>query len=342
MTESQPISPAPGPGVECTVIVPSYSGVHRLPDLLDAFERQDFAGDWELLVVIDGRLDDTEQLLAEHADRLPLRWIVHEISQGISKAMNVGLREAQGRIVIRCDDDLTPQSDFISRHLSHHHGAASGIIGPTRDVFPNSRYASAYGRPANQRALRATYARESDQNWIAWAANNSAPRLDLLAVGGFDETLFYGEDSELGFRLHQRGLTILVDPQLETLHRGPAQNAEARIPRAFISGASAKAFSDRHPGVLRVDQHHGGSLLQRFWRTAVAALASMLTNRQRCRTLGRGVDRSIRFLPDAVSGKLLAFCVEAAGMAGRRFGRGDTTHFHAQKSSDVAAEKRLT
>lgn len=325
--------------IACTVVVPSYSGAHRLPELLEAFTAQVFEGTWELLVIVDGRMDDTEQLLGRYQQRLPIRWILHEESKGISRAMNAGILAARGRIVIRCDDDLTPKPDFLSVHMSHHRTHAVGVVGPTLDVFDDTSYARAYGIPANRRALSATYARDSEQNWIAWAANNSAPRADLLAVGGFDEDLYYGEDSELGFRLYERGLPISVDARLETPHRGPAKSAAARVPRAFISGSSTAAFRERHPGAIRVDIAQPVTIAQRLWNKSVAFLASRLRERERCAKLGRVVDCSLPFLPDRVNGKLLSFCVEAAGLAGRRYGQGNTAAFREQKSRDIASEK---
>ena len=49
--------------LDASVIVPSHRGAHRLPALLDALARQDHPGPWEVLVVLDGVLDDSPEVL---------------------------------------------------------------------------------------------------------------------------------------------------------------------------------------------------------------------------------------------------------------------------------------
>ena len=112
-------------------------------------------------------------------------------------ALNDGYAAARGRVLIRCDDDLTPGPDMIRRHLAHHAagGQEVGVMGPTEDIFPDSPYAMAYGRPATERSLRAAYARPADQRWVGWAAHNSVTRSAWDRAGGFDPRFVYGQDS---------------------------------------------------------------------------------------------------------------------------------------------------
>lgn len=323
--------------VDCTVVVPTHRGEHRLPELLDAFAHQNYPGAWEVLVVVDGRLDKSEQVLAQYADRVPLRVIVFEEPQGVTRAMNTGFAESHGRIVVRCDDDLTPTTDFIATHMSHHANGPTGVVGPTRDVFANSAYARAYGRPANERSLRAAYARGSEQNWLGWAANNSAPRTAIVKAEGFDPAFVYGQDSELGYRLHKQGLPIVVDQRLEVPHRGPSTSAGTRIPRAFVSGASKRLFYLKHPETLprRVAPE---SVAARVWQLMVRVLAATVTSREGFARVGRGVDVLLRILPVGVAGRVVALCVESAGRSGLRHGANDLSTYKKQKSSELRRE----
>lgn len=324
--------------IEATVVVPTHHGAHRLPQLLEALSRQTFDGAWELIVVIDGAVDNTEVVLDRFEEKLPLQRVRHKEARGVSAAMNAGLRASRGRIVIRCDDDLTPSPQFIERHLEHHLGPDVGVIGPTRDIFTDTAYARAYGRPANERSLAAAYARPEAQRWIGWAANNSAPRERLLGVGGFDETLPYGEDSELGYRLYQAGVRIVVDPNLETPHRGPATNTATRVPRAFISGASRRAFISRHPEALPADNGTPTTVAEIVWDAAIRATASGLRRPGQFRTAGALIDLLLPGVPRPIARKLVAWLVESAGLAGRRFGDTELHKYRSQKDDEVRRE----
>lgn len=313
------------PGPLATVIVPSYQGFRRLGPLLESLQSQDFTGSWECLLVLDGPSPETESLLHTWADRLPLRWLVQDRA-GVATALNRGYAEARGRILLRCDDDLTLPDHWLSGHLRWHDAASPGgygVISLTRDVFPDSAYARAYGRPANQRGLAASYQRPKDQLWIHWAACNSVSREAWAHGGGFDVDFGYGEDSELGWRLQQAGVTLVVDKELEVLHRGPAMQARDRVPRAFLAGASRQAFRTAHPEAAWGDAapETSGLRARDLWTVAVRSLARLLGSQSRCRRLGGWLDRIAPLTPTPILRRLIALGVEAAGVAGQRRGR---------------------
>lgn len=320
------------------MIIPTHRGEHRLPQLLDALSAQDYSGAWEVLVVVDGQLDDSEHILETYTNTLPLRVLVHKLPQGVTHAMNAGFENARGRIVIRCDDDLTPGPNFVSGHMVHHGSSQpTGVIGPTRDVFPNNAYAEAYGRSANRRSLAAAYARPENANWIGWAANNSAPRDLILRAGGFDPDFVYGQDSELGYRLHKLGLRIIVEPALEIEHRGPSTSTSTRVPRAFVSGASKRLFYLKHPEMQRRNAPPS-SCSAWVWQNAVNLLAVAVRSRDGFAQIGALLDKAIRVLPESVSSRLIALAVEAAGLSGTRNGADDLGVYKLQKTAELQRE----
>lgn len=325
--------------MHASVVVPTHRGAHRLPDLLDAMARQDFDGTWELIVVVDGVVDESLAILESYRDRLPLRTIVHETSQGVVAVLNDAFSQALGDVLIRCDDDLTPGPSFVSRHVSHHVDRTDvGVIGPTRDVFPETPYARAYGRPATERSLAAAYVRDEAQRWIGWAANNSIHRDAWARAGGFDPRFVYGQDSELGWRLvHIGGVTMVVDRELQVDHRGPSTTATTRIPRAFISGASKRLFYIAHPEEVPPTSSPAG-LKDRLWRALVFGLAAVVTTKAGFERLGRSLDRVLALTDGPVGARLTSLCVEAAGISGRRHGADDLTVYKSQKSAELARE----
>ena len=308
------------PPLALSVVVPTRGGADRLPVLLDALAAQDLDEPWEVVVVLDGDVDGSRAVIEHYADRVPLRIVGHATGAGVSAALAAGYDAADGEIVLRCDDDLTPRPGFLAGHLARHRarpeGAAPlGVISLTRDVFTDSAYAAAYGRPANERLLSEARARPVDERWRHWAACNSVPRTAYVAAGGFDPTMAYREDSELGLRLARSGVEIVIDPGLEIEHRGPAQDTAARAGRAFTSGASVVAFDERQPGT------HGGSATPAgAWGWAVALAAARIASREDALALGRRVDAMLPRLPEGARAKAVACAVEASAVAGRRVG----------------------
>jgi hypothetical protein len=229
---------------------------------------------------------------------------------------------------------------MVARHLAHHAGRDDlGVVGATRDVFPDSAYARAYGRPANERSLASAYARPADQRWVSWAAHNSLTRGTWDRSGGFDPQFVYGQDSELGYRLHRLGIEIVVDPNLEIEHRGPALDVATRAPRAFVSGASRRLADHVHPELVR-PQARATGWRARTWTVLVTALSRLVRRREGYAGLGRRVDALLPHVPPAVGGRLAAFLVEAAGASGARYGGLDLRIFKPQKAAELDREVR--
>ena len=310
------------PAAALSVVVPTRGGARRLPVLLEALAAQDVAEEWELVVVLDGLVDDTRAVLDTFASRLPMRVVELTASHGVGGALAAGYDAARGAIVMRCDDDLTPSPSLLRDHLARHRTRPAsapplGLVSMTRDLLDDTRYARAYGRPTNERLLGEAYARPASERWRHWAACNSVPRTAYVEAGGFDPTMTFREDSELGFRLARSGVDIVIDPDLEVEHRGAPRDTASRAARAFTSGASTAAFDERHPG------HHGAARADGAWERAVRLAAARVATRTDAEALGRVVDRLLGVLPGPVHPKLVAWAVEGAAEAGRRAGSAD-------------------
>ena len=310
------------PDPALSVVVPTRGGATRLPVLLDALATQQVDEPWEVLFVLDGDLDGSREVIEAYADRVPLRIVERTGGDGVSAALAAGYDAARGEIVLRCDDDLTPGSGFLAGHLARHRARPAGapplgVVSLTRDVFGDTPYATAYGRPANERLIAQAYARPPEQRWLHWAACNSVPKAAYEAVGGFDPTMTYREDSELGLRLARSGVEIVIDPALEIEHRGPAATVEARAARAFTSGASMRAFDVRHPHELARPVGVG------TWGSLVSAAARRIHTAEEAAQLGRRVDLALPRSPRLVQGKMVALAVEAAAEAGARLGEAE-------------------
>ncbi|MGW5238587.1 glycosyltransferase family 2 protein [Monashia sp. NPDC004114] len=323
-----------------SVIVPTYNGAHRLPALLDALVTQDLSETWEVVVALDGVHDETPELLDRYAARLSLRTVISVAPRGLSATLNAGYAAARGHVLIRCDDDLSPASDMVRRHVAWHESSTSpvGVIGLTRDLFDDTPYASSYGRPANERHLAAAYARDPDRRWMHWAAHNSITRESWERVGGFDTRFRYREDGDLGLRLHQSGVSIVIDPALEIGHRGPATSARTRASRAFVSGSSRRLFEAVHPESGSAKGSPDG-LQARAWSAATAVVGALVSTPAGFGRAGAVVDRLPRWVPSRTRGRLIALAVEAAGRAGYSHGLDDADEFRTQKRLEAATER---
>ncbi len=300
-----------------SVVVPSRGGAARLPVLLRALRAQDGV-DWEAVVVLDGDVDGSAQVVASHAGDLPVRVVAFPENRGRSAALNAGFEAARGEVLVRCDDDLVPGPDYLAAHAAAHAAGRVGAVGLYRNVYPETTYARVYGRAWDRRFREEAYTVAPDQTWRYWAGNVSVGRGDWERVGPYDEGFrAYGwEDVDWGYRLQQQGVPITLVPSLETEHRIAATTTAMRLQRAFYSGAARRRFEAKHG--LPVGPRRPAST----WERAVALLSAVLGER-RAGALGSAVDALARVVPRAVSARVVALAIDAAARAGHRRGTTD-------------------
>lgn len=111
------------PLMDITVVICTYNGAERIPDVLDALRTQTGLGgvEWEVLVIDNNSTDDTAEVverIRETWDAGPPLTCVTETRQGLAYARQRAVDEAGGTLVAFLDDDNVPEPDWVSAAVS--------------------------------------------------------------------------------------------------------------------------------------------------------------------------------------------------------------------------------
>ena len=101
-----------------TVFTPTYNRAYILGDLYHSLQRQTCM-DFEWLIVDDGSADDTKALVASwqgEENPFPIRYVYQE-NGGKCRAINRGLKEADGRLFFTVDSDDYLTDDAIEKAI---------------------------------------------------------------------------------------------------------------------------------------------------------------------------------------------------------------------------------
>ena len=109
-------SSAPG-SVDVTVAVCTFNRADQLRRTLETLGRMTVPDDlrWELIVVNNRCTDDTDAVLSDFMESLPLRRLYEEVP-GKSNAANTAVREARGEYIVWTDDDVLVEADWLSSY----------------------------------------------------------------------------------------------------------------------------------------------------------------------------------------------------------------------------------
>ena len=187
---------------KAAVIIPSRGGADILHYPLDALAAQT-EKDFQVIVVLDGDIDNSEAVLDRYIaeGKLNLTKIVFEENRGRVAALNAGHRAADADILIRCDDDLEPDPNYVANHLKYHEAPGEhGVIGIYLNQFPDTPYSRVYGNYRDQKFREAAYQVAPEKRWIYWAGNVSMSKKLFDEIGGYDPAyrLYGWEDVDMG------------------------------------------------------------------------------------------------------------------------------------------------
>ncbi len=114
-----------------SVVIPAFNESCLLPAALESLQRQDFKGDYEIIVVDNNSSDETCTVARAHGAR-----VVHEQEQGVCSARQRGTALARGEIVISTDADTIFETSWLSRidHAFTRDPACVAVAGPCRFV----------------------------------------------------------------------------------------------------------------------------------------------------------------------------------------------------------------
>jgi GT2 family glycosyltransferase len=153
---------------------------------------------------------DLERLHASHA----IRWI-RQHPPSITAAMNRGLLEARGEVVLFVDDDIVPGATLLSAHRDAHVQNVRTLIA--------GKVIQPWHVTADAATLRDSAFVADEPRWVDefMGGNFSVERDQALALGGFDENFVqvaYRFEAEFANRLRASGARIRFEPRASLHH----------------------------------------------------------------------------------------------------------------------------
>jgi GT2 family glycosyltransferase len=233
-----------------SLVIPTYRREQVLVDTIRLLQPlRDAMNESSELLLIDQteqHQEDTEDILTQWHQHGVIRWI--RLSEPhLTRAMNIGLLEARGEIVLYLDDDIIPSPSLLHSHLDTHrqHDRCSAVVGQVLQpgqVAENLRqmhHPSPFWRDLD------FHFNSTQPAWIenAMAGNLSIKRQEALRIGGFDEhfppPVASRFESEFAKRLIRCGGRIRFEPGA-SIHHLAASSGGTRSRGSHLSSASPR------------------------------------------------------------------------------------------------------
>src|SRR5256712_5222625 len=131
------VMPDPPPSV--TVLIPAHNEESVIVQTVKSVLLSDLK-DLQIIVVDDGSIDKTGELLDENFSREPRVRIIHQVNRGKAAALNLAMSLADTEIVVTIDADTEIEPDAISKMVRHFSDAKVGAVAGNVKVGNRSRW----------------------------------------------------------------------------------------------------------------------------------------------------------------------------------------------------------
>jgi len=243
-----------------SVVVSAYNRLEALKICLTALSNQTIESDkYEIILVDDCSTDGTK----DYWDKIKhtetnIKYIRHEVNQGLASARNSGILNARGEYIIFLDGDIVPESDFIENFLSYHakypdeNIAVIGNLSFYKNLTENNNIAyfvqSRYlGFKTKKEREKLDYSNLPHRYFAGGIA--SIPHSTVNEVGLFDATFkhYGGEDTDYGIRLGHQGVRLIFGASVKAYHNDPVFLQKYKNKRIEAAREGFKIMIKKHP-----------------------------------------------------------------------------------------------
>lgn len=203
-----------------SIVIPVFNEERYLPSCLMSLMALRYPKDrYEILLVDNGSTDRTLEI-ARTFNEVSIH-VKEDVKVGAVR--NYGVQQAKGSVIVFLDSDCVVNPEWLTdgiRKLTENSGS---VIGGQYLLRDDPSWLEKY--------------------WILVSPNQSVRETSLLGgcifipkevflnIGGFDESLNAGEDSDLTARLKREHVSVVIDPSLSVIHLGNPSRVPSFIAR---------------------------------------------------------------------------------------------------------------
>jgi glycosyltransferase involved in cell wall biosynthesis len=235
-----------------SVVVPCRNERAYIGACLDSIEASDYPRDRLEVLVVDGMSDDgTRELLRVRPESRTRIRLLDNPGRTAPAALNLGIAEAQGEVIMRMDAHVLYPADYISRLIVWLCRSGADNVG-----------GRVITRPANETPVARAIAigishplgvgnslfrlRTREPRWVDTVPFGCYRREVFDRIGLFDEELVRNQDDEFNARLIGRGGRILLVPDVTSEYF--ARSSLLRVWRMYYQYGYFKPLAIRKLG----------------------------------------------------------------------------------------------
>jgi glycosyltransferase involved in cell wall biosynthesis len=204
-----------------SVVIPLRNEEKYIEKCVQSILFQDYPKEKLEVIFVDGASSDrTCEIVKEYTDIFLYLKLMHNPDKTVPYAMNIGIKAAQGKYIIRLDAHSQYAPDYFSKCIEYlEKTGADNVGGPmiaTGKSFVGKAIAHLHSCPfglGGGKFHNESYEGEADTVYLG-----AFKKSTLLNVGLYDERLTRNQDIELNNRIRKAGGRIYLTPNVRSVY----------------------------------------------------------------------------------------------------------------------------
>lgn len=203
-----------------SVICPIYNEENRIDSCIRSILAQDYPKEDMEVLFVDGMSDDrTREIIGNYIQQYPFIRLLDNPKRIAPTALNIGIREAKGDIILRLDAHAKYPSDYFTVLVNKLQNSTADNVGgvcntlPAKDTPICRAIAHAMSSPFGMGNSHFRVGTDHEM-WVDTVPFGCFHRDIFDKIGYFDEELVRNQDDEFNGRIIRHGGKILLLPQV--------------------------------------------------------------------------------------------------------------------------------
>ena len=236
-----------------SIIIPIYNEENFIEECLSSLVNQDYPPESSEILVIDGMsTDNTRDVVDRFSQQHPHVRLVDNPKRNTSAALNIGVREASGKIIVRVDGHTIFDPDYCSKSVEHLFKTQADCVGGPMNATGISFWGRTIALATSSRfgIGDAAFHYSAVEGWVDAVYLGTYRREVFDRVGLFEEEWRCDEDDEFNYRLRKAGGRIYFTPQIKSRYYNRS-SLSSFCRQYFRYGFWKVRVFQRHPTMMK-------------------------------------------------------------------------------------------
>lgn len=202
-----------------SVVMPVYNEEKYIENCIDSLLLQDYPQECMEWIFVDGMSSDrTRELIGAYIEKYPkLIKLLSNPNKTVPYAMNIGIKEAKGKYIVRLDAHADYNKDYISKCVYYLDTTDADNVGGVAETKSKGFVGNAIAKMLSSRfgVGNSEFRTNGESGYVDTVPFGAFRREVFEKWGGYDERLTRNQDNEMNYRIRKNGGKIYLSSDIK-------------------------------------------------------------------------------------------------------------------------------